>query len=75
MDEPIEQTMPPRTTLARWKCPECGTTQAGFIYPDDHRTRRCQGIPRDRRTDTNARGQRICGAAMVEIHREDGAAA
>ena len=55
-----------RTTYARWKCPECGIYQSGFIAPEDERPRRCNGIP-TQRTD----GGRICGALMVEVFRED----
>ena len=59
-----------KTVLARWSCPDCGIPRSGWIPLDDHASRRCQGIPTDKRTDTNRFGQRICGALMSEVFRE-----
>lgn len=56
--------------LVRWKCTDCGIYRSGFISPEDQAERRCQGIPKDGRTDTDFRGVRICGAVMSEIFRE-----
>lgn len=30
-----------RTTLAGWKCPDCGTAMSGLIAADDERPRKC----------------------------------
>ena len=57
------------TQLVRWKCPECGVFSSGFISPADHDLRRCQGIPKDKRTDCNRNGTRICGAILDVVHR------
>ena len=56
--------------LARWKCPDCGRTQCGWITADDNAPRRCEGIPKDRRTDANRNGRRICGALMQCVYSE-----
>ena len=52
-----------KTELARWKCPECGIYQSGFIAPTDYEPRVCRGIPRE------GKGS-VCGAVMVQVHRE-----
>jgi hypothetical protein len=56
---------PERNVYAGWKCPDCGSTRAGYISPTDFKPRRCLGIPKSQRTD----GGRICGALMVEVYR------
>ena len=56
--------------LVRWYCPDCGIYVSGFIPLDEHYPCRCQGVPKDQRTDKNAVGQIVCGALMEEIHRE-----
>ena len=58
-----------RTTLVRFQCPECHYLCSGFVTPQDHDERRCQGFPKERKTDDD---REICGALMVEIYREDG---
>lgn len=60
-----------KTTLVRWQCPDCRVFTSAFVVPADHRDRRCQGIPRDKRTDENPNGLRICGAILEELFRED----
>jgi DNA-directed RNA polymerase subunit RPC12/RpoP len=59
-----------QTVLVHYRCPDCGVYRSGWIPPDDHAPRRCNGIPRDRRTDNNPDGVRVCGALMDEVHRE-----
>lgn len=56
-----------RTTLAAWRCMECNVAAAGYIEPTDFKPRRCQGVPKSK---LHAFG-RICGGAMIEIHRSD----
>lgn len=56
--------------LVRWHCPDCGIYRSGFISPNDQFSRRCEGVPKDKRTDTNREGRRICGALMIEVYRE-----
>jgi hypothetical protein len=52
--------------LVRWECPECGIYASAYIDPQDYNPRICQGIPREA-----TKGERmICGAVMVEVHRE-----
>jgi hypothetical protein len=57
--------------LVRWKCEECGTTACGFPSTSDALERRCNGIPKDNRTDVNAQGKRVCGARMVVVHDDE----
>ncbi len=58
------------TYLATWKCIACGRTQSGFITTDDNAERRCAGVPKDRRTDANQNGRRICGALMRCVYSD-----
>lgn len=53
-------------TLTVWRCVDCGVTCSGWTHPHDERERRCQGIPRTKRTD----GQRICGGLLEIVMRE-----
>jgi hypothetical protein len=57
--------------MVRWKCEECGTTACGFPSTSDALERRCNGIPKDNRTDVNAQGKRVCGARMVVVHDDE----
>ena len=61
--------------LVRWRCEECGTTRCGFLSYGDALERRCNGIPKDKRTDVNAEGKRVCGARMVVVHDDERAEA
>lgn len=70
--EPQEQREPDRrTTLARWRCPDCGIFSAGYIEQLDYKPRRCQGIPRNRDTRETRDGRPICGALMVQVQGEN----
>lgn len=60
-----------KTTFVRWQCPDCHVFAYSFVVPNDHRQRRCQGIPRDQKIDENDRGTRICGALLFEVYREN----
>jgi hypothetical protein len=56
--------------LVGWMCPDCGVLMSGFVARGSDLSRRCQGIPKDKRTDTNAQGRRICGAEMRVFYDE-----
>jgi hypothetical protein len=60
-----------KTTLRRWRCPRCRVTISGFTHPEDDRPRSCMGIPKDRHTDENSNGKRVCGAEMELIFKRD----
>lgn len=53
--------------LVRWVCPDCGRSMIGFPPAGNDLTRRCEGIPKDKRMDRNSQGVRICGAAMEVV--------
>lgn len=61
-----------KTTMVRWECPDCGIHNSGFVAPDDHRERRCQGFSKDKDLSWDPRGGRkICGALLKEDFRQD----
>ena len=60
---PVEPPRPLNNTLARWRCPVCLTTCAGFIAFDDRRPRVCRGIP------VSGDTQQPCGEIMDEVYR------
>ena len=60
-----------RTVLARWRCPECAVTCAGYIDPFDYVPRRCRGVPASGKTGFTHFGVPICGAVMVQTERID----
>jgi len=68
MQHEPEPAMPhTRTTLAAWECSECRCGRVGYIDPYDFKPRRCMNVPR---SGIHGHG-RICGGAMIEVHRED----
>jgi len=60
--------------LVLWECPDCGTRLSGFPSAGQSLERRCNGIPKDNRTDVNAQGQRICGARLKVVLDDNGGA-
>lgn len=59
--------------LVRWQCTENPAhTLSGFPPSSDSLERRCQGIPKDRRTDWRpGEGRPICGAKMKVVHDDN----
>ena len=69
ISEEQRQASARRTVLARWRCPDCGVTSAGYTEPFDYAPRRCMGIPASGKTGVTRDGKPICGAVMVQTER------
>jgi predicted RNA-binding Zn-ribbon protein involved in translation (DUF1610 family) len=69
ISEEQRQASARRTVLARWRCPDCGVSAAGYIEPFDYAPRRCRGVPASGKTGSSHFGVPICGAVMVQMAR------